>query len=162
MIFFFCFIVSVNVSSRMNREVYLWLGSMVLRPDSGCVEEPVAWLEKRRCVIKLGKKASCSLTTLGMLMESSSKKDEENCITRYRKHHMSATTSLQNARESWIGESASKLENTLNSSEAKHISLLSNIICFLLPSTFPLVENLTNLSRRKKSSEFLLVSLKKC
>lgn len=58
---------------------------MVLKPVSGCVEaEPVAWLEKRRCVIKLGKKASCSLTTLGILMESSSgkEKEEEKCITR--------------------------------------------------------------------------------
>lgn len=50
----------------------------MLSPGSGCVDaEPVAWLEKRRCVIKLGRKASCSLTTLGMLMESSSKKEEE-------------------------------------------------------------------------------------
>lgn len=62
----------------------------MLRPGCGCVGvEPGAWLEKRRCAIKLGKKASCSLTTLGMLMESSSKKkeQEEKCITRYRKHH---------------------------------------------------------------------------
>lgn len=40
----------------------------------------MAWLEKRRCVIKLGRKASCSLTTLGMLMESSSKKEEEEKV----------------------------------------------------------------------------------
>lgn len=53
-------------------ECYLWLGNMVVRGASGCeVAEPVAWLEKRRCAIALGKKASCSLTTLGMLMESS-------------------------------------------------------------------------------------------
>lgn len=51
---------------------YLWLGSMVVRGTSGCeAAEPVAWLEKRRCAITLGKKASCSLTTLGILMESS-------------------------------------------------------------------------------------------
>lgn len=31
----------------------------------------MAWLEKRRCAITLGRKASCSLTTLGILMESS-------------------------------------------------------------------------------------------
>lgn len=76
---------------------------MVLRPGSGCVEaEPVAWLEKRRCVITLGMNASCSLTTLGMLIESSSKKEEEEekCITRYRKHQMSATATLQIAQES--------------------------------------------------------------
>lgn len=53
-------------------ECYLWLGSMVVRGASGCeAAEPVAWLEKRRCAITLGKKASCSLTTLGILMESS-------------------------------------------------------------------------------------------
>lgn len=47
-----------------------------MRWASGCeATEPVAWLEKRRCVITRGKKASCSLTTLGMLMESSVKKD---------------------------------------------------------------------------------------
>ncbi len=51
---------------------YLWLGSMVVRGASGCeAAEPVAWLEKRRCAITLGRKASCSLTTLGILMESS-------------------------------------------------------------------------------------------
>ncbi len=45
---------------------------MVVRGASGCeAAEPVAWLEKRRCAITLGKKASCSLTTLGILMESS-------------------------------------------------------------------------------------------
>lgn len=54
------------------REGYLWLGSMVARGASGCdAAVPVAWLEKRRCTIAPGKKASCSLTTLGMLMESS-------------------------------------------------------------------------------------------
>lgn len=45
---------------------------MVVRVASGCkAAEPVAWLEKRRCDITLGRKASCSLTTLGILMESS-------------------------------------------------------------------------------------------
>lgn len=45
---------------------------MVVRVVLGCdATEPVAWLEKRRCDITLGRKASCSLTTLGMLMESS-------------------------------------------------------------------------------------------
>lgn len=53
-------------------ECHLWLGSMVVRGASGCeAAEPVAWLEKRRCAITLGRKASCSLTTLGILMESS-------------------------------------------------------------------------------------------
>lgn len=53
------------------RRLYLWLGSIV-RGTSGCeAAEPVAWLEKRRCAITRGRKASCSLTTLGMLMESS-------------------------------------------------------------------------------------------
>lgn len=56
---------------------YLWLGSMVVRGFSGCeAAEPVAWLEKRRCDITLGRKASCSLTTLGILMESSTVKGE--------------------------------------------------------------------------------------
>lgn len=50
---------------------HLWLGSMVVRGASGCeAAEPVAWLENRRCAIPLGRKASCSLTTLGMLIES--------------------------------------------------------------------------------------------
>lgn len=56
---------------------HLWLGSMVLRGASGCdAAEPVAWLEKRRCEITRGRKASCSLTTLGMLMESSGEERE--------------------------------------------------------------------------------------
>ncbi|TNN46269.1 hypothetical protein EYF80_043507 [Liparis tanakae] len=51
---------------------HLWLGSRVARGTSGCeAAEPVAWLEKRRCAKMRGRKASCSLTTLGMLTESS-------------------------------------------------------------------------------------------
>lgn len=59
--------------------LHLWLGSIVVRGTSGCeAADPVAWLEKRRCAINRGRKASCSLTTLGMLIESSGKvKDEE-------------------------------------------------------------------------------------
>lgn len=54
---------------------YLWLGSIMVRGPSGCEAiEPVAWLENRRCVITRGRKASCSLTTLGMLMESSAER----------------------------------------------------------------------------------------
>lgn len=58
--------------SNCGWERYLWLGSIVVRCPSGCEgTEPVTWLENRRCVITRGRKASCSLTTLGILMESS-------------------------------------------------------------------------------------------
>ena len=61
---------------------YLWLGSMVVRGASGCeAAVPVAWLEKRRCVTTLGRKASCSLTTLGMLMESSGGRRTESSVS---------------------------------------------------------------------------------
>ena len=64
--------------ARVCWECYLWLGNMVARGVSGCkAAEPVAWLEKRRCSIILGKKASCSLTTLGILIESSGGRREK-------------------------------------------------------------------------------------
>lgn len=46
---------------------------MVLMVGSGWLAEtPVVWLENRRWVMILGiRKVSCSLTTLGMLTESS-------------------------------------------------------------------------------------------
>lgn len=66
------------VHAYVCEKCYLWLGSMVVRGTSGCIAaEPVAWLEKRRCDITLGRKASCSLTTLGILMESSRDKNGE-------------------------------------------------------------------------------------
>lgn len=52
---------------------------MLVRGASGRKDaEPVAWLEKRRSDITLGRKASCSLTTLGMLMESSRERNMNN------------------------------------------------------------------------------------
>lgn len=62
----------VSAQTSDVRTCYLWLGSMAGRGASGCeAAEPVAWLEKRRCETARGRNASCSLTTLGMLMESS-------------------------------------------------------------------------------------------
>lgn len=59
---------------------------MVVRGASGCeAAEPVAWLEKRRCDITLGRKASCSLTTLGILMESSVERGMEGSELQFLK-----------------------------------------------------------------------------
>lgn len=71
-------LVFTYVHACVCEKCYLWLGSMVVRGGSGCeAAEPVAWLEKRRCDITLGRKASCSLTTLGMLIESSKERRME-------------------------------------------------------------------------------------
>lgn len=72
-------LVFTHVHASVCAKCYLWLGSMVVRGASGCkAAEPVAWLEKRRCDITLGRKASCSLTTLGMLIESSKERRMED------------------------------------------------------------------------------------
>lgn len=90
------------VSVRMHAcvcvwwEGHLWLGSMVVRGASGCeAAEPVAWLEKRRCAIALGKKASCSLTTLGMLMESSAGQTETDLSSHVLSNEIGRSVRLE-------------------------------------------------------------------